>query len=459
VSNGKDGLPFRKKVAFDQPELLAARWWNAGQRVAASAPGCNKTLTQLAIAAGVLGVVGIVIASIASSGSDVSGGRQLVLTKRSFDGAKITKNALDAQRADGWDVGSAGEKLEFHGAVPTDATGAKYETSSLAGLAKDLAPSRSELAPWYVSTLFQSVELPSDLGLRHALRPISTDATRAAFARGAAVDALFAEAGSPADVAIVSDLPGADSVAFAAGLAPRFDPVFAFDNWPHPRGVTPSHLTLASAAYYRSWFLARRAAAGAPPLFVLDRDRLAPYTDDAARFDNRYLARLPDAAALKALGVKHVLYVVPAGAPVQELDDLNDAFLEFAAAGIDVKVLPLSDLAEAPVAKAAAGGGTSSHRTYHYGGSPLMHYWFWRNYGWHAPSVGAPPAAAPSVSRGAAYSPEPRSTPFSARVPQAPSAAGGRARPQGFGTVTFHQQQTTSGGRSGSFGRGSSYSG
>ena len=41
------------------------------------------------------------------------------------------------------------------------------------------------------------------------------------------------------DVALVLDLPGPEAVAVAAALAPCFDPVFVFDNWPHPLGVVP----------------------------------------------------------------------------------------------------------------------------------------------------------------------------------------------------------------------------
>lgn len=41
-----------------------------------------------------------------------------------------------------------------------------------------------------------------------------------------------------AGLALIVDLPGPEAVAFAAELSDTFDPVFLFDNWPHPRGVT-----------------------------------------------------------------------------------------------------------------------------------------------------------------------------------------------------------------------------
>src|SRR3989442_1617906 len=91
----------------------------------------------------------------------------------------------------------------------------------------------------------------------------------------------------------------------AAGMAPGFEPVFIFDNWPHPLGVVASHLTLGSVLYHRPGFLRARSARAvpAPPVFVLDRNRLAHYTDQDTQFANRYVARLPTAENLAALGI------------------------------------------------------------------------------------------------------------------------------------------------------------
>ena len=59
-----------------------------------------------------------------------------------------------------------------------------------------------------------------------------------AYRRGKALASLFK--GNAAAAMVVVDLAGPEAVAFAAGAASAFDPVFAFDNWPHPRGVVPS---------------------------------------------------------------------------------------------------------------------------------------------------------------------------------------------------------------------------
>src|SRR5207248_11566870 len=118
------------------------------------------------------------------------------------------------------------------------------------------------------------------------------------------------------------------------------------DNWPHPLGVVPSHLTLGAVLYYRPLFMRLRGSrtGRAPPVFVLDRNRLARYTDEETQFDNRYVARLPTATNLQSLGIRRVLYIAPDQSDMRELDDLNADFVAFRDASIDVKVMPLSDL-------------------------------------------------------------------------------------------------------------------
>jgi hypothetical protein len=263
----------------------------------------------------------------------------------------------------------------------------------------------------------------------------------------------------PKDTALVLDLEGPTSVAVAAALAKGFEPVFTFDNWPHPLGVVPSHLTLASAVYYRPAFLGARTTRpkDAPAAFVLDRNRLAHYTDDGGQFDNRYVAKLPTAENLRSLGVHHLLYVTPDKKELRELDDLNDDFVAFGKASIDVKVLPLSDLdAAAP------------RTAYYYGGHLHTHLWFWNSYGWYTPRstvrlpgstrapIPAPPVA--QLSRGAAYRPVERPTIFSSRTLGVGTGIG-KQRPSGFGRVSVRASASSGritsvhAGRTGSFGR------
>jgi hypothetical protein len=246
----------------------------------------------------------------------------------------------------------------------------------------------------------------------------------------------------------------------AAGIAPGFDPVFVFDNWPHPLGVVPSHLTLGALLYYRPLFVRLRAArhGQAPPVFVLDRNRLARYTDDENQFDNRYVARLPTPSNLQSLGIRRLLYVTPDKSEMRELDDLNAEFVAFRDASIDVKVMPLTDLMRP--------GEQQAHRSvpYYYGGHPQTHFLFWSTYGWH-PSArrlpspvqrAAPPL--PQLSRGAEYRPTPRPTIFASRT-LGGGAGIGKQKPSGFGRVSVRASRSTGSitavrpGRSGSFGR------
>jgi len=246
----------------------------------------------------------------------------------------------------------------------------------------------------------------------------------------------------------------------AAGMAPGFDPVFVLDNWPHPLGVVPSHLTLGAILYYRPLFMRLRAdrAGHAPPVFVLDCNRLTRYTDENDQFDNRYVARLPTATNFQALGIRRLLYVTPDKSDLRELDDLNADFVAFRDASIDVKAMPLSDLMR-PAEQTAQ---RPSH--YYYGGHPQTHFVFWSIYGWRASAPRQPaivqrsPPALPQVSRGADYRPASRPTLFSSRT-LGGGAGVGKQKPSGFGRVSVRASRSTGSitavrtGRSGSFGR------
>lgn len=471
--------PFVQRASFDTSGLVGARWWQEGLVVAADPVTRRSALRTLAIAGGVVAGAGLVFGGIAtifggrrrSGGDDPSGG---------FDEASITRNALDLQKEQGWNAGAAGQALEFPGAAAADVAGAAVDPAALPDLVAALRPAQPALVPYYVPTLFQTVGDPRNRDLRRLLRPVHDASTAVVFDQALATLTLFEAAGFPADTAIVADLPGPESVAFAAGLASRFEPVFAFDNWPHPKGVVASHLTLGAAVAYLPALrdAAAKRKAPAPPVIVLDRNRLASYTDDAGRFDNRYLAKIPPPDGWKPLGVKHVLYVVPAGAKVVELDDLNDDFVALREAGVDVKILSLADFGrtekpaekpkEGPDPKPEPGAPARAaeedrhghapghvHHHYCYGGHPFTHWWFWHNYGWHGTSPGYRYQAPAVHSGGAAFVPTPRRTLFSGGLAPA-IVPGARSKPRGFGTVTYRTPRPASSGssgRSGSFGR------
>jgi hypothetical protein len=429
--------PFKRAEALDEEGIVGARWWHEG--LAHSDPlGRRSALKALLVGAGVLATGALLVKACSP---------EKTKTER--------QSALDAQKRFGWDLGARAESLTFDGQ-----TTAPFQPSLLATLEAALLPTRADLRPYFVRTLVQSsnalpqTNLPDDLALgpftpvSGVLRPIFTMRMDAAFRRGKALAALFD--GKDIGAAVVVDLPGPESVAFAAGAASVFDPVFAIDNWPHPRGVVPAHLTLAAAAYYQPLFAKAGGtrSGAAPAMFVLDRARLTPYTDENSQFDNRHLAKLPSFAKLKELGVRRILYVVPTFSDIPELDDLNDDFVHDQGAGIVVKIVSASAFGpvnadavaalravpapDGPASQVLAGMAASMPDVpYHYALSPAGDSSFWVDYPWlDAPPPGAQSSVVPTGGRD--YVPTPRTTTFST-----PSAMGmsNRTTPAGFGMV------------------------
>jgi hypothetical protein len=356
--------PLRQDARVDEPGLVGARWW---QDSVVDPVGRRQAILGLLVAGGALALTGV--AGVAVEACEP--------TKTS------RQRALDLQRKYGWSFGAATERLVFNG-VSTE----PFDPGRLARMVADLTPRVASHRPFYVPTLFESpTALPQAVSqgdptpipsLASALQPILTTSMRGAFQDAQqVVQTLAAVPGA----ALVVDLDGQDSVAFAAGASSLFDPVFLFDNWPHPHGVVPAHLTLAAAAYYQP-MLANAAQTGprdSPAMFVLDRQRLNSYVDSAERFDNRWVARMPGVQALKGLGIKRLLYVCPTSTRL-ELDDLNDDFVADHAAGIAITLVDVT--------------------------------------------------AIDSALQGADYVPAARLTPFSSGM-----AGGGRATPSDFGSV------------------------
>ena len=140
--------------------------------------------------------------------------------------------------------------------------------------------------------------------------------------------------------AVLLDLPGDESVAWAAHLCRRegMAPVATFNNWPHERGVVDATRVLAALLHYAPWVREGwdRIASplDAPPVFIADAARLGRGPARPNDFDNRYFlleTDLPSGDALASRGIERLVYV-RTGAPVlppaappahADADDLN----------------------------------------------------------------------------------------------------------------------------------------
>ena len=396
---------FQLLAESDQPTVIGKAWWNEALKLTASGSG-RRTLIGVAAAIGGLMLVPPVCGAVIAA---TSGGNDTHRRER--------RDALKAQQEFGWSFGAADQ-------VPAMVIPGPPLTAEMDRLTETLAPKNPRWRPAYVPTLFQSLsatptstKITEDAAgtgirpLRDVIHPMFPSTAIALNSQAQRVGKCIENV---AGAAVVVDLPGPDAVVFAQALSTRFDPVFLFDNWPHPRGVVPAHLTLAAALASTSELSRHKATriAEAPPVFVLDRNRLAPYTDDANQFDNRSLARLPSVEMLKAAGISRIYYVAPPGAVPTDSDDVVDDLVAWAAQGIEVRAVDYASYITLDEATSVA----TFARDY---GLPLP-----------PPSQGTPALRAPNPA--STWRPSPRSSSFSAGTPVAVPT---HARPTGFGEV------------------------
>jgi len=463
-ADDKTRREFVRRAQLDAPEVVGARWWNESFEAFQGNASRRDLLRAIpwlvggGIGAGILGAV-------YCDGDDDDDGI----------GAIQSLEALDLQRREGWNAGQPGMSLHMPLELRDSEGGAAW-VSAMEKLSTLLEPD-AHLRRLANYTLFQSLAEPMNNSLRAAIRPVQTPEADEVAARGRALLGLADMEQAPRDLALVVDLPGPLSVAFAAAVSPRFCPVFLFDNWPHPLGVVPSHLTLGACLYQLPLLLHSRSTRQqpAPPMFVLDASRLNPYREQGNLFDNRYLAPVPSASALQGLGCKRILYVRPDDQSLVELDDLNQDFVDWQRAGLDVRALALTDFrtAEAGTRRPPDAGAATATVTpgatapYYYGGHSHHHLLFWHSYG-YGYGLGAAPAPSrrlrsspppARLSAAPAYRPTPRPTMFSSRT--VGGLAGlGKQKPSGFGRVSVRSGFAANArrSRSGSFGRSRSSS-
>jgi hypothetical protein len=387
---------FERDVLIDKPGIVGARWWHKSLLAQDAAVRRRAILKGVAVAGGVLGAITLV-------------GYGIVKAVEAIDSDVQLRDSIAMQRLYGWDFGARGEALVFDGVEQTP-----FVKDDLKKLASILKPTR--FTAFHVTTLLESLEAKPDStpqkqrvdvdsqpaktapfkALIDVITPHSTIEMAKAYLAGEALARLSSHL-SPMSAVLV-DMHGPLAAAFAAGACSVFEPVLLFDNWPHPHGVVASHLVLAALAYYQPRFAKQtplRSSTDVMPLFLIDHDRTTAYSEDSDRFDNRYFARMPTAAALSKLGVKHLFYVVATPSSLPEPDDLN-IVLSSMRPTVDARALAANEFdgpsPKLPSSSAPTGNATSDADAFHYGGSPDTDGSLWVNY----PFVTLPFASASS---------------------------------------------------------------
>ena len=406
----------------------------------------------------------------------------------SMSGCKSEKqqaaDSLELQKKEGWNVGAKESRLFFTSTTDKDAKDSTdwRRYTNPADLIAAWQPRTEGWQKFFTPTLMQALK---DESLRAQMRLILNQGMREAFARGETMRRdLLSQVDKGAETFFIADLPGPEAVAFGAGMAGWADLIPSFENWPHPHGVVRSHDTLAALLYYAAYVeeQKKQLPESTPGLLLLDSQRLAPYTDADNQFDNRYMATLPSATALKERNVKNIMYIVPSREQKEESDDLNDDFVAYKNAKLKVVLFPLADFQKIsqPVTKKEPDGTTRTvtETRYYYGGGLESHLGFLLLYSflaprptlYYPPPIGYPyPYGYPSPGGGGgwrgttlgdvrppstsapSYEPRSRPTLFSGSRVGGQSGVG-RTKPSGFGRTTFR----TSGGRVTGFGSGRS---
>lgn len=397
--------PIERLAFFDEPQLVGARWWQPSVTGAAASSVSRRAV--LAIVGGLIGIP-VVVGLAQTCSSDDDG----------MPKPDAQLRALLLQQTEGWDVGSTDKQWPPQDFLDTDVDGGTSWQTHVTTLPQDFAAAVAYQS-WQVPTLLQMPGLPVNSSLAKRLKPLRDAGVTSGWRIGRGVAHLWAQLPRPPmDTLLVVDLPGPQAVAVAAALADQLAPVWVLDGCPHPLGVVPWQRTLGAMLYLLPEFLRQNARRPlvAPPMLVLDGQRLAPYSDDANQFDNRSLGQLPQWQQLQNAGIARVLLLTDL---TRDRDDLNPQLEAWVAKGIDVRLLHSGDFSGAlrqvpgdsqpieltelellTLESTAPAGLFDPMLRARYGPSPAHELAFWHMVGWHMaaqplpPGVYAPPTMA-----------------------------------------------------------------
>ncbi len=438
-------------------EKIGTEWWEEkiNRRQA------NKKVAQIVAGGALVATMGAGIWLAASSDSD-------------DDDDEVQFDSNELQKKNGWNVGSTDKHLAFPDqfVVTKDSLYSDKwrEYVQADKLIEAYRPDGSPFLPYSAPTLAQALSEPS---LKDEMKLYFSPEMARAYSRGLGVKALIEENKNNDKIIMFADIPGAEAIAFGAAIADVANLITTFDNYPHPIGVVPSHFTLSAMIYYAAEIAEKKKSTDKKLInvFLCDSNRFKEQINEDAEFDNRYMVKIPTIEDLKKNSIENVLYCTQNR--TNEVDDLNDDFVEYTKAGINIKLIDLKDFQPegqngAPgtdsLSNQPAGAIQTRYQSappvYYYGGShsfiPMFFYYHaFMSYSRPMPRM---TSFGGSTLRPSSYAPAARQTIFSSR---AVGGAGGigRTRPSGFGRVTTRVSSRTGGitgfrpGRSGSFGR------
>ena len=319
--------PFERDEHLDDPGIVGARWWNREIKDEERQASRRQALAYLAIGLTVTaGVGGMVAAGTA------------LATKYE------RKPSLDMQRRFGWNFGAFEQRLTFDGrrvlpfdparlrSLRADCVGAQLPSMQSAAIFDAIFHRPNEAAGEDTGVPFQALD--------SYLLPVVTASMAFSYRVGQALARVLRLVSRR--TAVIVDLNGPDAVAVAAGLADTHAPVWILDHWPHPNGVVPAHMTLASAIFFQPRFAAANATrpSDAPPVIITDRARMLSYIDASDRFDNRFVPKLPPASALESIArTQDILYVAPSDGFVLDPDDVNPTLVSYRTRGLSVRAI------------------------------------------------------------------------------------------------------------------------